>query len=153
MSKQNRCFLRAHLPAKPHARARRRPAWLGAHRQAKPRQAEPKSSFISCDMARKGWSTATRSMPSDTADIAVLKLPSNLHQAQQAMLYIFEVLGTEYLKMGYTAICPWRRIRWGFCELKHPKVCCGSLGWDDLQLLVLSYGRVEDEKYIQKQVN
>ena len=103
-------------------------------------------------MARKGLSTATRSMPPDTADIAVLKLPSNPHQAKQAMLYIFEVLGTEYLKMGYTAICPWRRISWGFWELKHPRVCCGSLGWDDLQLLVLTYGRVEDEKYVPKQV-
>ncbi len=54
--------------------------------------------------------------------------------------------------MGYTGICPWQRISWGFWELKRPKVCCGRLGWDDLQLLVLTCGRVEDEKYIQRQV-
>ena len=56
------------------------------------------------------------------------------------VLYIFEVVGAPCVKMGFTAGCPWGRIRDGFWKQVHPEACCSKLGWDDLQLMAsLSY--------------
>ena len=66
------------------------------------------------------------------------------------VLYIFEVVGTGFVKMGHTGGCPWRRISDGFWKLVHPTACCRRLGFDDLQLLHLSPGDLEDEGRVQK---
>ena len=69
------------------------------------------------------------------------------------VLYIFEVLGTDFVKLGFTSGCPWRRIRDGFWKQVHPEPqCCGKLGWDNLNLIALSPGTLEDEAFIKKQV-
>jgi len=68
------------------------------------------------------------------------------------VLYIFEVQGTDYVKMGFTAGCPWGRIRDGFWKQVHPEACCGKLGWDDLQLVSLCPGTLEDEAFIKQQM-
>jgi hypothetical protein len=68
------------------------------------------------------------------------------------VLYIFDVCGTPFVKMGFTTGCPWGRIRDGFWKQVHPEACCGKLGWDDLQLVSLCPGTLEDEAFIKQQV-
>ena len=68
------------------------------------------------------------------------------------VLYIFEVLGTPYVKVGYTSGCPWGRIRDGFWKQVHPEACCGKLGYDNLRLLELCPGTLADEAFIKKEV-
>ena len=65
------------------------------------------------------------------------------------MLYIFDVVGTPYIKLGYTSQCPWLRVREGFWKLVHPVECCGCLGYEDLELLVLTPGSLLDEHAIK----
>ena len=69
------------------------------------------------------------------------------------VLYVFEVLGTDYIEMGYTSGCPWGRIRDGFWKQVHPTGVCGKLGWDDLNLIALSPGSLEDEALIKAEVS
>lgn len=62
------------------------------------------------------------------------------------MLYIFSVLGTEWLKFGYTGQPnPWLRIRNGFWTNCHPSQLCNRLGPESLELLHVFEGdrRVE----------
>ena len=47
---------------------------------------------------------------------------------------------------------PWGRFRDGFWKNVHPEACCGRLGWDDLQLVAMSPGTLEDEAAIQQQL-
>ena len=68
------------------------------------------------------------------------------------MLYIFSVEGTDFVKAGFTSGCPWGRVRDGFWRLVHPEECCGKLGWEDLQLLALSPGTLEDEALLKESV-
>ncbi len=68
------------------------------------------------------------------------------------VLYIFEVKGTSFVKMGFTSGCPWNRISDGFWKQVHPKECCHKLGWDDLHLIALSPGTLEDETSLKQQV-
>jgi hypothetical protein len=68
------------------------------------------------------------------------------------VLYVFEVAGTPYVKLGYTSACPWGRVRDGFWRLVHPAGCCGKLGWDNLRLLTMSPGSLQDEAYVKAQV-
>ena len=65
------------------------------------------------------------------------------------MLYIFGIEGTDCVKAGFTSHCPWGRVRDGFWRLVHPAECCGKLGWEDLHLLALSPGTMEDEALIK----
>ena len=66
------------------------------------------------------------------------------------MLYIFDVEGTGFVKAGFTTRCPWDRVCDGFWRLVHPTECCGKLGWDNLQLLALSPGSMEDEALLKE---
>ena len=68
------------------------------------------------------------------------------------VLYIFEVSNTQFIKMGFTSGCPWNRIRDGFWKQVHPEQCCGKLGWDDLQLIHMSPGTLENEAFIKEQI-
>ena len=68
------------------------------------------------------------------------------------VLYIFELAGTPYVKLGYTSACPRGRVRDGVWKLVHPTGCCGKLGWDDLRLLVMSPGSLEDEAHVKARV-
>ena len=65
------------------------------------------------------------------------------------VLYIFEVSGTQFIKMGFTNGCPWNRICDGFWKQVHPEQCCGKLGWDDLQLIHMSPGTLENEAWVK----
>ena len=66
------------------------------------------------------------------------------------MLYIFSIDGTDFVKVGFTSCCPWGRVRDGFWRLVHPAECCGKLGWENLTLLALSPGNLEDEAVIKQ---
>ena len=66
------------------------------------------------------------------------------------MLYVFAVGDTGYLKVGYTSGCPWARARDGFWRVLHPSACCGQLGWENLQLLLLSPGTMAEEKQLHE---
>ena len=68
------------------------------------------------------------------------------------MLYIFDVVGTPCLKLGYTNGCPWEGVRDGFWKLDHLASCCGKVGWDDLDLLYLTLGDMADEALINELV-
>ena len=58
-------------------------------------------------------------------------------------------LGTDFVKLGFTSGCPWGRVRDGFWKQVHPEPqCCGKLGWDNLNLIALSPGTLEDEAFI-----
>lgn len=65
------------------------------------------------------------------------------------MLYLFKVREAPFVKMGFTSSCPWRRIATGFWSNLHPTDCCGRLGWEDLELLALYPGTLEDEAAIK----
>ena len=66
------------------------------------------------------------------------------------MLYIFSIEGTDFVKAGFTSGCPWGRVRDGFWRLVHPPDCCDKLGWENLQLLALSPGNLEDEALLKE---
>ena len=66
------------------------------------------------------------------------------------MLYLFKVRDLPYIKMGFTGSCPWRRIATGFWSNLHPSDCCNKLGWQDLELIALFPGSLEDEAAIKK---
>jgi hypothetical protein len=68
------------------------------------------------------------------------------------MLYVFKVLDTPFVKMGFTSTCPYRRIAAGFWSNVHPRCCCGKLGWSDLQLLALYRGTKKQEKAVHMAV-
>ena len=68
------------------------------------------------------------------------------------VLYIFGVRGAAYVKVGYTAACPWSRIQDGFWRNVHPKACCNRLGWDSLELLGLFPGDLADEARLQARI-
>jgi hypothetical protein len=65
------------------------------------------------------------------------------------MLYVFKVVDTPYVKMGFSNGCPYRRIALGLWSNVHPKECCGRLGWSDLQLLALFNGTVQQEAMVK----
>ena len=68
----------------------------------------------------------------------------------RAMLYIFSIEGTDFVKAGFTSGRPWDRVRDGFWRLVHPAECCGKLGWENLHLLALAPGSMEDEALIKE---
>ena len=68
------------------------------------------------------------------------------------MLYLFDVVGTPCIKLGYTNGCPWDRARDGFWRLVHPASCCGNLGWDNLELIYYTPGERQDEAAIKELV-
>ena len=68
------------------------------------------------------------------------------------VLYVFEVRGAAFVKVGFTAGCPWGRVRDGFWRVVHPKACCNRLGWDGLELLGLFPGDLADEARLQARV-
>ena len=65
------------------------------------------------------------------------------------MLYISDVVGTPCIKLGYTSQCPWLRVRDGFWKLVHPTDCCERLGYEDLELLLLTPGSLLNEHKLQ----
>ena len=68
------------------------------------------------------------------------------------MLYVFRVRGAPYVKMGFTASCPWRRIAQGFWSNLHPTECCGKLAWEDLELLALFAGDEAQEAALKQKL-
>lgn len=66
------------------------------------------------------------------------------------MLYIFRVVGTGCLKMGFTRGDVWKRVATGFWSNVHPATCCGRLGWANLELLALFSGGVPDEEAVKQ---
>ena len=66
------------------------------------------------------------------------------------MLYLFKVVDTPFLKMGFTNGCPWRRVATGFWSNVHPSECCGKLGWENLQLMAVTQGTLEQEAAIKQ---
>ena len=71
-------------------------------------------------------------------------------QLVATMLYLFKVRDAPFIKMGFTRSCPWRRIATGFWSNLHPTDCCDKLGWEDLELVAVFPGSLEDEKSIKK---
>lgn len=59
------------------------------------------------------------------------------------MLYIFKVVDTGFVKLGFTHGNPWKRVATGFWSNIHPKACCHKLGFDNLELVACFEG---DEK-------
>ena len=68
------------------------------------------------------------------------------------VLYVFEVRGAAFVKVGFTAGCPWARVRDGLWRVVHPKACCNLLGWDNLELLSLFPGDLADEARLQARI-
>ena len=68
------------------------------------------------------------------------------------MLYIFRVVGTGFVKCGFTHGSPWTRVATGFWSNIHPKACCHKLGWDDLELLAVFDGSREAEVAIKQAI-
>ena len=66
------------------------------------------------------------------------------------MLYIFRVVGTDYVKLGFTRGDPWKRAATGFWSNVHPPACCGRLAWEDLELVALFSGSLPDEAAVQR---
>ena len=57
------------------------------------------------------------------------------------MLYIFDILGADYIKFSYTGQWnPWMRIRNRFWTNCHPLELCNKLGPDNLNLVHLFEG-------------
>ena len=67
------------------------------------------------------------------------------------MIYIFEILNSDYIKIGYTSKSNvYFRIEYGgFYTNKHPVELCHKLGPDDLNLLYVFLGDIEIEKNIK----
>ena len=66
------------------------------------------------------------------------------------MIYIFKVVGTEFVKLGFTQGNPWKRAATGFWSNVHPVECCGRLGWDNLELVALFEGTKWCETWIKE---
>ena len=69
------------------------------------------------------------------------------------VLYIFEVIGTNHVKMGFTAVCPYGRIQNCFWKNVHPEGpegCCGKLAWQDFNLIALVPGDLADEAGVKQ---
>jgi len=66
------------------------------------------------------------------------------------MLYVFKIVDTPFLKMGFTSGCPWRRVTRGFWSNVHPSECCGKLGWHNLELLAVFKGSLADEAAVKR---
>jgi hypothetical protein len=64
-------------------------------------------------------------------------------------IYLFEVVDTGYLKLGFTAGCPWIRMASGAWSNVHPKACCDKLGFENMKLLALFKGTMEQERVFQ----
>ena len=64
-------------------------------------------------------------------------------------IYLFEVVDTGFLKLGFTTGCPWRRMASGAWSNVHPKACCDKLGFENMKLLALFKGTMEQERLIQ----
>ena len=56
------------------------------------------------------------------------------------MIYIFRIVDTGFVKLGFTQGNPWTRVATGFWSNIHPKACCHKLGWANLELLALFDG-------------
>ena len=68
-------------------------------------------------------------------------------------LYIFRVEGTGFVKLGYTATCPWRRISNGFWSNIHPPACCNRLDWQHLDLVAFYAGGLEIEAAVKTAIS
>jgi len=66
-----------------------------------------------------------------------------------AMLYVLRVRDAPWVKMGFTSGSIWRRIATGLWSNVHPKACCKRLAWEDLELLALFSGTVDDESALK----
>ena len=67
------------------------------------------------------------------------------------MIYIFELIGTNFIKLGYTKHGNvYYRIQYGFWTNKHPPELCGKLGSENLKLLFVYEGDSKTENYIKK---
>jgi len=66
------------------------------------------------------------------------------------MLYVFNIIDTPFLKMGFSSGCPWRRVARGFWNNVHPSECCGKLGWHNLELLAVFKGSLADEAAVKR---
>ncbi len=64
-------------------------------------------------------------------------------------IYLFEVVGSGFLKLGFTAGCPWIRIASGAWSNVHPEACCNKLGFKNMKLLALFKGTLEQEQIFQ----
>ena len=64
-------------------------------------------------------------------------------------IYIFEVVDTGFLKVGFTTGCPWVRMGYGAWSNVHPKACCNKLGIKDMKLVGLFKGTLEHERTFQ----
>jgi hypothetical protein len=64
-------------------------------------------------------------------------------------IYLFQVGDTGFFKLGFTRGCPWVRVALGVWNNVHPKECCNKLGFENLQLLALYKGTLEQEQAIQ----
>ena len=66
------------------------------------------------------------------------------------MLYVFDVVDSQYFKFGLTAQSnPWNRIQKGFWTNLHPMELCGKLGSQNLNLVHVFEGDYNLEKCIQ----
>ena len=65
------------------------------------------------------------------------------------MIYIFKIVGTDFIKLGFTQGNPWTRVATGFWSNLHPAECCGKLGWDNLELVALFNGTKATEYCIK----
>ncbi len=69
---------------------------------------------------------------------------------QSAMsIYIFKVGDSGFFKLGFTRGCPWKRIASGVWSNVHPEACCNKLGFENLNLLALYKGTLEQEQALQ----
>ena len=66
------------------------------------------------------------------------------------MIYIFEITGTNYIKLGYTRnINVYYRIQYGLWTNKHPIELCHKLSPENLKLLFVYEGDNKIENYIK----
>jgi hypothetical protein len=66
------------------------------------------------------------------------------------MIYIFHIVDTGFVKLGFTQGNPWTRVATGFWSNIHPKACCHKLGWENLELLCCFDGGTEAEAAIKQ---
>ncbi len=64
-------------------------------------------------------------------------------------IYLFEVVDTGFLKLGFTTGCPWIRMACGAWSNVHPKDCCNKLSFMNMKLLALFKGTLEQERSLQ----
>jgi hypothetical protein len=67
------------------------------------------------------------------------------------MIYIFEILNTGFIKLGFTSKTNvWFRVQGGFWTNKHPSETCNMLGPDHLQLKHVFKGGLYFETMMKK---